>query len=709
MSTSYFVKRMIKQIKDSMDEQKFLTSESYRNFLEKTARGVSGNYSLKVRFGNEVCTDGNTIIINPFSPFIQGIKDLARKTLCILGQIAHETFHIIYTDFSVLEALKKMEEKIGTFRVQQLHEILNIIEDAAIELAGTNYYTGSFRQAIIAYNKNALEHMPSLEELANKNAPRLSIFLQACTMYCILGTLKGKIRDPELLFLFKRAMPVLDQGRLAPNTQERFKAARKVYEIAEPLIKEAEQQNLQESVWKNYRYTKNREISGSKGSQPQPFPPIQYDFQAKNREETKKEIERQVREQNNLLIERELKEKNELKSRDRNDSNSKEQDKKGTYGQDNANNSNNQNDQIGKSDEMQSSFQERGNVNKEGNKNNEDNKDNEDRRDNTGLNQEDEGNEEEVLKDLEKHLDKVKEEAAEEYYTEEQLKRRDEEIREFARSVKYSDLHEYIKVNPNTIFNVTERDRERYHKEYEEIAPLAKNLSKNLVDLIRFNEDVKLSGLYTGRIDRSKIYRLDRKIFYQYKAKSDETNLVILLLVDQSASMKGQRIKYARLACMMLYEVCTALKIPLAIIGHWAKYGTSLVYHNHFIDFDSPFSKYNISLLQAYENTREGVSLKYAGEYLLTRPEEDKILISISDGEPCHYSGYDIYAGEEAQKDTARVVKYLEAQGIKVFGVAIGEGKNGIKAIYLHNYIDIPSVRILPIRLVELIRRNLFK
>ena len=37
---------------------------------------------------------------------------------------------------------KEYEEQ-GEFRMRQVHESFNIIEDAAIELAGTNYYTGS--------------------------------------------------------------------------------------------------------------------------------------------------------------------------------------------------------------------------------------------------------------------------------------------------------------------------------------------------------------------------------------------------------------------------------------------------------------------------------------------------------------------------------------------------------------------------------------
>jgi len=220
-----------------------------------------------------------------------------------------------------------------------------------------------------------------------------------------------------------------------------------------------------------------------------------------------------------------------------------------------------------------------------------------------------------------------------------------------------------------------------------------------------------MTGLYSGRVNKSQLSRVDKRIFFQRKEKSEEADLAILMLVDQSGSMSGSRIRYARLACMMMYEVCSALNIPFAVIGHAAVWGEDRVIHRHFVDFDSrdPNEKYKLALIKCYDNTREGVSLKYAGEYLLKRPEQDRILIAISDGEPYHYSKTDEYEGEIAQKDTARVVKYMELNQVKVFGVAIGDGKSAIREIYTRNYIDIPSIKLLPVRLVELIRRNIFK
>ena len=291
-TTPYYVKNRVKQIRSNIDETKFLTSESFRVFLEKIVRGLSGDYTLKLLFSNMVCTDGKKVYVDPFSELLSNVPDLPRKTLAILGQVAHEFFHIMYTDFKVL---KKMERKFkgqSNFRYKQIHESFNIIEDSAVELAGTNYYTGSLKEAIIYNNEIAFKEMPSLDELHAKSAPRLVIFKTACAMYCILGRMKGTIADPEIKELFKQAMPILEQGRLQPDSEGRYKYAKRLYDLMLPLIEEVEKlgQLIQSST--QYVYTKNNQIShGGESQQVQSAPQIKTDFQAANRQKTQQEME----------------------------------------------------------------------------------------------------------------------------------------------------------------------------------------------------------------------------------------------------------------------------------------------------------------------------------------------------------------------------------------------------------------------------------
>ena len=47
----------------------------------------------------EFITNNKIISVNPVHEYVLRIKRTAKKTLVILGQLAHEIFHIIYTTF----------------------------------------------------------------------------------------------------------------------------------------------------------------------------------------------------------------------------------------------------------------------------------------------------------------------------------------------------------------------------------------------------------------------------------------------------------------------------------------------------------------------------------------------------------------------------------------------------------------------------------
>ena len=698
---SRYIKRKLEKIKSEMDEVKFLLSDSYRLFLQKIVRGVTGRYELRVIFSDGVYTDNKIISVNPVHENVLRIRGVAEKTLVVLGQLAHEIFHVLYTDFKVLQRLERDYKDTGEFRLRQIHECLNIIEDSAIELAGTNYYTGSFKQAIISSNKHALKNMPSLDDMSEKGVPRLAIFKQACAMYCILGTVKGKLHDPELIELFKKAMPILDKGRLEPRTEGRYEAAKKLFKLMEPLIEEAIKNGEEDLVEKSFKYVKNNKISsGGRCAEVMEFPEIKEDFTEKKRELTKKEFSKSSADFEDASKEEENDEANE--------DDMDEEDKIDEVGEDG---NKDFEDELEDEDEKDESEEDE-NEGDEADEENEEYEESEE--DEKGEEDEADSEMEELLDELEKQLEDVLDEAAKEEYDKEEQKEQDRRIREFARTVKFSELHSHIRPVTRREFEINEYIINKYNRTLEPIKGLARNLIKRMKDIIRYNEDLKVTGLISGKVNKSQLYRMgvDKLIFYKQKEKSDEADLAILLLIDESGSMNcDRRSYYAQQAAILLYEVCDALKIPLAVIGFDAKSLGDEVYHRHYVDFDSrdKREKYKLAYINARHENRDGYSVKYAGEYLARRPETDKILIVITDGEPAHPSSRDYYNGKLGIKDTGRVVKELEKMGINVFGLAIGDSKSEIKRIYTKNYIDITNLKHLPERLANLIERNLLK
>lgn len=623
---SHFVKAKLDKIKNEMEEQKFLRSESYRAYLERVVRGTSGNHKHKVVFASTVATDGETVFVNPLHPYLEK-ESLAEKTLIIFGQLMHEMFHLIYTDFQTLLTIRELKE--NDFRKKTIKKIFNIVEDSAIEFLGTNYYTGT-RTSIAALNRNAIKNIPKIKEMA-KTAPPLSLFLSACAAYCILEinektALKGKVKT-----LFLKAIPIMDKAKHAKHSRERYSATLEIFKLALPLIADAEKNQEEEKVEQIFVYPKNREMNAREDSEDEaPF----YNMQNGTGESDSP--------QNN-----EVKAEGKTKAKEKKAAEEKKEEEEA----------------------------------------------------------------EEALKEIEKQLEKVKDDAAKEVACEENEKEKTAEIVKFAKNVKYSDLHRGILVRVIRKFNLGANSETRYDTIFSPIKSLARNFAKSLEEIIKYNEDSKLAGLYNGKVNKGHLYRRDKKHFCQRKEKSNEANLAILILIDESGSMNGVRINYARLACMLMYDVCKSLQIPLAVIGHRAINRKNEVHHAHYVDFESfnNKEKYNLLAMHAVNNTREGVSLKYAGDYLLNRPEEDKILLVISDGEPYHAGPHFTYHGDIAKKDTKEVTKKLNHLGIKVFGIAIGDGKNSIKDIYTSNYIDVPNIKMLPTKLLSIIKNNMFK
>ena len=769
---SRYIKSKLKKIKSEMDEVKVLLSDSYRLFLQKIVHGITGRYDLKVIFSDGVYTDNKIISVNPVHECVMRLKKITEKTLAILGQLAHEIFHIIYTDFKVLQEMKEKHKKLDVFRMRQLHDCFNIIEDAAIEITGCNYYTGTFKQGIIALNKSAIECMPSLDNMAKEGAPRLAIFKQACAMYCIYGTLKGKLYDPELIDLLEKAIPILDRGRLEPHSKGRFKAAEELFSLMKPLIEEAIRYAETTKVMECYEYIKSDEISsGGPSAEVMEPPDIKEDFSLKEREKFKEKLKEmkgaggassssgdKEKESDSSAASKGARKKSKV---DDSSSDKKGEEKKeGKASEDVPGTSDKGKDSKDKDDDDDEKGaggeeSEKGDEKAEGSakeKDREEEKKVEDKdgdkdkgdketgehdleddkakdseigeeeeegkreeekgTDDGGDDEEDEMNE--VLKSLEKQLEDVIEDAAKEEYDKQEQKEQDRRIREFARTVKFSELHSHIRPVTRREFEINEYIINKYNRTLEPIKGLARNLIKRMKDIIRYNEDLKVTGLISGKVNKSQLYRMgvDKLIFYKQKEKSDEADLAILLLIDESGSMNcDRRSYYAQQAAILLYEVCDALKIPLAVIGFDAKSYGDEVYHRHYVDFDSrdKREKYKLAYINARHENRDGYSVKYAGEYLARRPETDKILIVITDGEPMHPSTKDVYYGKLGVEDSGRAVKDLEKMGINVFGLAIGDGKSEIKKIYTKNYIDITNLKHLPERLANLIERNLLK
>jgi Nitric oxide reductase activation protein len=777
---------MHQQAKKAIDAIKLLMSGAFRARCERYLRAITGNYRNRLVFQpRKVCTDGETVWADPTSGLIADLE-LARKIIAVRGQIAHEAFHILYTDFTSVkrwaEEMKRLPPE-DQFRLRQRKDFLNIVEDSAIELAGCTEFPG-LAPYIRLLNETAFEKMKDLGWY-EENTNRLRAFMNACMMYGIIGQAKGAFKDPELAEAFERAKPHLDAGRVARTTRDRQKESDAIWEIAKPFI---EEQIALGNLMDMFQNLKGDDVNENGNGQGRPMPADPTEFRKPRQQNSGGQDEEQQSDdskgdQDEEQSQGSKSKKSKSEKKDNQKSGSKsgqgnnddaaagDDEGKGDSGEDEEEDtqgagSGSDQDQVedpgegssqsdlsgdepdeeddgdgdgsgagddadadddAESDEDESESEGDDDSNKTGSGDQEG-----DQRDLNGQREfgddsdddavpdpsqdpEDETEEDEALKDLQKEVEREIQEVLTEMEKEElakdQSEKRAERVKEHLKNLKYSDKHANIKVRPYYP-DPTDYDKSVVKEIEADVKSLSRNMTRRIQNLIRYNQEEKRSGLTNGYLNQSELWRKDGKIFAQKKDKSDEADLAILVLVDESGSMEeSNRYKHARKAAVMIANVCEALRIPLAIMGHQAIHMRNVVEHYHYVTFERPLREQvaNLARITHRQNTREGISLKYAAEYLMQQPQRDKLLLVISDGDPFHVDANDnMFTDEPARTDAALIVEEYEKKGMTIVGIAIGEGKDYIAEIY-KNFISISKLEMLPQKLVSLIEKRVLK
>lgn len=281
-----------------------------------------------------------------------------------------------------------------------------------------------------------------------------------------------------------------------------------------------------------------------------------------------------------------------------------------------------------------------------------------------------------AAEDIQRMLTQLAEDSAYTRYEEELS----EELQDEASRITYGNIHRGIHVHVNRMSYVPDQFRVEYQKVFPALQPISKRLQKQVAQILKdAKEGGKLDGLPFGRrINARNVVRNDGKIFYKMKLPGDQGDIAVCLLIDESGSMScSDRITTARAAALIIHDFCKGLEIPIAIYGH-TEYDDVEVYS--YAEYDSIDGKdaYRIMDMSSRCCNRDGAALRFAAERLMERPEEIKLLILVSDGQP---SGEGYY-GTAAEADLRGIKQEYSRKGIRLFSAAIGEDKPNIKRIY---------------------------
>jgi len=294
---------------------------------------------------------------------------------------------------------------------------------------------------------------------------------------------------------------------------------------------------------------------------------------------------------------------------------------------------------------------------------------------------------------------------AEKAVTEQLETERTAELNDLANAISYGDIHEGVDKVVHRIAAVEDEMKEQYGEISGPLLHISKLLQRSVSQQLRDKrKGGKQTGLLMGRrLDAHALPRNDGRVFYKNSLPIEAPELAVGLLVDESGSMSyNDRATYARATAIILYDFCRSLGIPIMVYGHSTNgHAVDLYSYAEFDDIDGA-DRYRMMDISARSSNRDGAALRFVADRLSKRPEEVKILILVSDGQPADYG----YSGSAAEEDLRGIKQEYTRKGILFVAAAIGNDKENIERIYEDSFLDITDLNKLPFALTNVVKRH---
>lgn len=189
----------------------------------------------------------------------------------------------------------------------------------------------------------------------------------------------------------------------------------------------------------------------------------------------------------------------------------------------------------------------------------------------------------------------------------------------------------------------------------------------------------------SGQILPARLWKVGRmedpgKLFEKIHRRQG-SDFVVDILMDASGSQRDRQSQVA-LQAYIISEALSNNGVPHRITSFCSFWDYTVL--QRFREYEAPRTENKrIFDYVTSSNNRDGLAIRAAGDGLLQRQEEGKVLIVLSDGKP-----NDIivnrpnsrnprpYCGDYAVKDTAYEVRKLRSQGVYVLGVFTGKEKD---------------------------------
>lgn len=312
----------------------------------------------------------------------------------------------------------------------------------------------------------------------------------------------------------------------------------------------------------------------------------------------------------------------------------------------------------------------------------------------------------ELSNTVEAEMERLLDTMAEKTVCQELEQNRLSELNREAQSISYGDIHKGVAIRVNRMTEVPPEMVTQYNAIAGPLLVISKQLQKSLLRQLRDQQrGGKQTGLLMGRrLDAHALCRGDGKVFTKNALPSQPPGMAVGLLLDESGSMSScDRATYARASAIILYDFCQALRVPVMVYGHsTGSKGVELYSYSEFDAIDRE-DKYRLVDISARGSNRDGEALRFVAERLSHRPEELKLLILVSDGQPADTG----YYGTAAEEDLRGIQQEYRRKGILFVAAAIGDDKENMERIYGDSFLDITDLNQLPVKLTQVVKRFL--
>lgn len=636
--------------------------------------------------------NGKVEIVLSFTSALYSLEGKAipedEKTFYILGVLTHECLHQLFTNFT---ARRRIADSYTTPSHRDLFlQVDNIVEDSAIEWAAPTKFGGKMLRALYAVIALTYKNAPPIDEMDGQPIPpflaesfALVQILNALIQVGDRGEYKGEFLSDLARKTWAKVLPLFNKGVLEPKGKARCEISKKITDLLIPLL--AKQEKIASAIQQAMQDSKEHQGKGEGQDIPDGAGSSEHNkaSQAKREELEKKAKGGKSKDKASAEAKDgaddlksgsegtkdESEGKSEGKGTDAEEKKSEGKNKDKGKGEDKSKgDSDNAEGANGSGDKGDSDKSGKGNPNSsgsdgegEGSKNSE-----HEGRSKPGTVGYRDDDELKVSKDDLSEIAQGIEDAA-------------EQIKEEAKKETAQLNASCGDYEPNSATIENRRVALQGDSAYNDIVARyqlrIKTLSRTLKNLF--------IGDYGGNKNSSRGSRINVKrvaspvlhpdIMISRQAPKDLSDMAVYILIDESGSMSDKigdktNIACAREVAISLYEALHALGIPLYVTGFSTSGGKAV--HRHCMTWNTPYSKRSALYgLSAGGCNYDYYSISEANKILSKHPAKHKILIVLSDGQPCGTRTESRYI--EPKAATKKAVDDTRKSGVSVLGVAM--------------------------------------